>query len=118
MIFSNKTYDAVKTFAQIHLPALGTLYFALSAIWGLPHPEQVIGTIAAIDTFLGIGLSVSNASYTAPTDGSLVVDKSDPIKDVYSLEVTTPVHEIDAKKTITLNVTKTGNDQLRPLPPV
>ena len=46
----NKTYDILKYVAQIVLPALGTLYFALAGIWGLPYGEQIVGTITAIDT--------------------------------------------------------------------
>ena len=60
---SNKTYDVLKYIAQIVLPALGTLYFALAAIWGLPYAEQVVGTITAVDTFLGVILKVSSDSY-------------------------------------------------------
>ncbi len=60
---SNKTYDILKYIAQIVLPAIGTLYFALASIWGLPYGEQVVGTITAIDTFLGTILMISNAKY-------------------------------------------------------
>lgn len=60
---SNKVYDILKWVALLFLPALGTLYFALSAIWGLPYGEEVVGTITAIDTFLGAILGISTASY-------------------------------------------------------
>lgn len=60
---SNKTYDILKYIAQIVLPAIGTLYFALSTIWGLPYGEQVVGTITAIDAFLGALLGISTAQY-------------------------------------------------------
>ena len=56
---SNKTYDILKYIAQIILPAIGTLYFALAGIWGFPYGEQIVGTIAAIDTFLGVILGIS-----------------------------------------------------------
>lgn len=45
------------------LPALGTLYFALAGIWGLPYGEQLVGTITAIDTFLGVILGISKSKY-------------------------------------------------------
>lgn len=64
---SNKTYDALKVVAQIVLPAAGTLYFALAGIWNLPYGEQVVGTITAIDTFLGAVLGISSATYTGDT---------------------------------------------------
>ncbi len=60
---SNKTYDILKYFAQIILPAIGTLYFALAGIWGFPYGEQIVGTITAIDTFLGIVLGISSVNY-------------------------------------------------------
>lgn len=63
MKLSNKVYDILKWIALYLLPALGTLYFALSGIWGLPYGEQVVGTITAADTFLGVLLGISSASY-------------------------------------------------------
>ena len=60
---SNKMYDVLKWIALIGLPAIGTLYFALSGIWGFPYAEQVVGTITAGDTFLGAVLGISSAQY-------------------------------------------------------
>jgi len=60
---SNKTYDILKYIAQVVLPALGTLYFAISGIWGLPYGEQIVGTITAVDTFLGVILRISSNQY-------------------------------------------------------
>ena len=60
---SNKVYDILKFIAQVVLPALGTLYFALAGIWGWPMGEQVVGTITAIDTFLGVLLGISTSKY-------------------------------------------------------
>lgn len=60
---SNKVYDALKYVAQIVLPALATLYFALAQIWGLPYGEQVVGTIAAVDAFLGALLRLTTIKY-------------------------------------------------------
>lgn len=63
MKISNKVYDILKWIAQYLLPALGTLYFALSTIWDFPYGEQVVGTITAIDAFLGAILGISSAAY-------------------------------------------------------
>ena len=63
MKISNEAYDILKWIAQYLLPAAGTLYFALSTIWGLPYGEQVVGTITALDTFLGVILGISTAQY-------------------------------------------------------
>ena len=63
MKISNKVYDILKWVAQYFLPAIGTLYFAISTIWGFPYGEQVVGTITAIDAFLGAILGISSATY-------------------------------------------------------
>lgn len=63
MVFNNKVYDILKWIAMIFLPAIGTLYFALAGIWGLPYGEQIVGTITAVDTFIGIILGISSANY-------------------------------------------------------
>lgn len=63
--FSNKAYDIMKFIAQILLPALGTLIFSLSSIWGIPYAEQIVGTITAIDVFIGVILGISTKNYNA-----------------------------------------------------
>jgi hypothetical protein len=60
---SNSLYDALKWIAQIGLPALGTLYFALAKIWGFPYAAEVVGTISAVDVFLGSLLQISTSQY-------------------------------------------------------
>lgn len=59
----SKTYDVLKYIAQILLPAIGTLYFALAGIWNLPYPEEVVGTVIAIDAFLGTLLHLDSIKY-------------------------------------------------------
>ena len=66
---SNKTYDMAKYIAQIVLPACGTLYFALANIWGLPCGEQIVGTITAVDAFLGVLLGISTNRYNKARGG-------------------------------------------------
>lgn len=63
MKMSNKLYNIIKWIAQILLPAVGTLYFGLSGIWGFPYAEQVVGTITVVDTFLGVLLGISTYNY-------------------------------------------------------
>lgn len=63
MKLSNKTYDTLKWIAQYLLPASGTLYFALASIWGLPYGEEIVGTITAVDAFLGVLLGISTLQY-------------------------------------------------------
>lgn len=63
MTMNDKTYKVLKWIAQYFLPAIGTLYFALASIWNLPYGEQVVGTVTAVDTFLGVILGISTAQY-------------------------------------------------------
>ena len=60
---SNKMYDVLKWIAMVVLPAIGTLYFALAGIWGFPFAEEIVGTITAVDTFLGVLLGITSAQY-------------------------------------------------------
>lgn len=64
---SNKTYNVLKWIAQIVLPAVGTLYFGLSYIWGFPEADKVVGTITLVDTFLGVVLGISTVQYNKST---------------------------------------------------
>ena len=62
-IKDERVYKILKSIAQIVLPALGTLYFSLSQIWGLPYGEEIVGTLTAIDTFLGALLKIFVNNY-------------------------------------------------------
>ena len=59
----NETYDILKYIAQILIPAIATLYFSVSQIWGLPYGEQIVGTLTAVDAFLGVCLGISSDNY-------------------------------------------------------
>lgn len=63
MKMTNKTYDILKYIALIVLPAISALYFGLAQIWGWPYGEEVVGSIAVIDTFLGAILQISSGNY-------------------------------------------------------
>lgn len=67
MKLSNRIYDILKWIALVVLPAFGTLYFGLAGIWGFPYGEQIVGTIAIIETFLGSILQISTAKYNKTT---------------------------------------------------
>ena len=104
MKFDNKVYDILKWIAQYALPAVATLYFTIATIWGLPYVEEVLGTVTAIDTFLGIILGISSKTYNKTKDGALVVDSTDPEVDKYLLKLDIPLDKISNHKSITLNV--------------
>jgi len=99
-MFGKKTYDVLKFIAQILLPALGTLYFALAPIWNLPKAEEIVGTIVAIDTFLGVLLGISTNQYNksdAKYAGTIEVSDS-PTAQKYLLNVNGDPEEVFASR--------------------
>lgn len=62
-MLNDEVYNILKWVAMILLPAIGTLYFALAGIWGLPYGEEIVGSITAVDTFLGVVLGISTVQY-------------------------------------------------------
>lgn len=63
MKLSNKVFDALKWIAQILLPALGTAYVGLAAIWHWPFADEIVKTIMIVDLFLGTLLGISTIQY-------------------------------------------------------
>lgn len=55
---TEKVYDTLAIIGRLVLPALGTLYFALAKIWGLPLAEEIVGTISAVTIFLNTILKI------------------------------------------------------------
>jgi hypothetical protein len=102
MVLTNKVYDVMKWIAQYFLPGLGALYFALAGIWGFPYGEEVVGTLVAVDAFLGLLLGLSSLNY--PGEGSLVVNTTDPDKDVYRLELSIPVEQLANRRQLTFKI--------------
>ena len=64
---SNSTYDTLKLWAQVILPAICTFVFAVGNIWNIhiltDYSEQIVGTLAALDTLLGVLLKISSDNY-------------------------------------------------------
>ena len=105
-ILKGSVYDTAKQAALVWLPSLGTLYFALAGIWGLPAAEQVVGSIVALDTFLGVVLHISNTQYNnseAKYDGAVNVVET-PDKKLFNLQVNGDPNDLDQKKEILLKV--------------
>ena len=68
MKFSNETYNKLKYICLIVLPALATLYGAVSKIWGLPFGTEIPMTITAFATFMGVCLKVSTDNFNKEGD--------------------------------------------------
>lgn len=109
-LMSNKVYDFLKRLIQVILPAFGALYFSLAGIWGLPAPEQVVGTITIVITFLGVTLNISTKRYDAALvvgadDGRMLVSET-PDGSVFTLELDATPEQLEAKDHISFKVVK------------
>ena len=71
MKMSDKVYDVLVRIVKYVLPALGTLYFGLSQLWGFPYGEEVVGTISLAATFLAVCLGISSYSYRKGVDANV-----------------------------------------------
>lgn len=107
-VMGDRLFDFVKKLVQIILPASGAAYFGLSKIWGWPNAEEVVGTIAVIQTFLGVCLGISTAQYNAAErgiDGKLTMESvPGEIPVVTSLSLDKTPEDLEGKKSVTVKI--------------
>lgn len=109
-LLGDRSYKTLKQAATLILPAIGTLYFTLAPMWDLPKSEEVVGTIAALNTFLGVVLSLSTMTYNkkysstgVEYSGSIVIDDSGE-KKVFSLELDDDIEVLESRDEVTFKV--------------
>lgn len=103
------TYKVLKYVAQIVLPAVGTLCFTVDQIWKIGHGTEVVGTIVAVDTFLGVVLHLSSTAYKSvePTYAGIIeVTETDTVKN-FSLNLDTDPDDLDKSEFVLFRVKKT-----------
>lgn len=108
LLFNNKAYDLIKFLALVLLPAIGTLYFGIAAIWGLPHAEEVVGTILVVDTFLGGLIGITATQYKnsdARFDGRIDVSPGEE-PDTTNMNVSLSPDAIEGKDEVVIKVNK------------
>lgn len=76
---NDKTYDILKRFALIVVPALATFVNAVGIVWGVPYTNEATATITAFGVFLGAAIGVSSKNYEPDTHGNLVVTKHNEV---------------------------------------
>lgn len=106
---SNGLYDILKRAAELGLPAAGTLYFAVAQIWGLPNADKVVGTIVAVNAFIGVVVVILNVKYDSPEgyfDGSVTVQVAhqEGESNQFVLHMTDGLEAIEGKQQINLKV--------------
>lgn len=78
VILSDNLYKTIKWAVGIVLPAAATLILALGDIWDWPNMTQIVGTVTALTTFLGVVAGVSTFQYNesdAAFDGTMRVNR-------------------------------------------
>ena len=89
-LFSEQFYKTLNNLALVIFPAVATMYAGLATVWGLDYAREVVGTIVAIDTFLGVLVKVGQNSYDnsdAKYDGVVgVVETDDKLSYVLNLD--------------------------------
>lgn len=114
-LLNDGAYNVLKKIAMIGLPALGALYFALAQIWHLPKAEEVVGTIAALNTFLGGFVHVSTKSYNnsdakyVGTIQTITKATEQGVQKVYSLEMKSDPEALETMDEATFKIDSTGS---------
>lgn len=107
-MITGKLYDWLKYLAQIVLPALGTLYFTLAGIWSLGSGEEVVGTIMAVDLFLGVLLGISQVTYNKQVASGVMNVEETEDGSRYSLELDDDPAKLPNKKEVRFKVKEGG----------
>lgn len=107
---SSAVYDKLKHIVAIVLPAIAALYIGLGQVWYFPNIEQVSGSIAIVNTFLGVLLGLSAKSYNrnAKYAGVIHVDDSGPKKKVSLIVNGDPEEVLASASEVTFKVSDTG----------
>lgn len=71
-VLNDKVYQVLKWVAILALPALGTFYFTLASIWGLPYADEVSKTCNALGTLIGVLIGVSQLNLKSELDPETV----------------------------------------------
>lgn len=106
-LMSEKAYLSVKFFVTLILPAISTFYFTLDKIWGLYEADKVVGTLAALATFLGVLLRLSTNAYKKSDlkyDGNIIIKETPSGGKLYSLELNGQPSLLDGKKAVSFKV--------------
>ena len=63
MHLKDSTYDFLKWFALIAIPATATLWLTIGKVWNFPYLTEIGATISAIGLFIAALIGVSTKTY-------------------------------------------------------
>jgi hypothetical protein len=109
----NFSYDVLQNLTRVILPGLSALYAALGAIWGFPNVEQIVGTVAALNVFLGLVATVSHKNYVKANSGfdGQVLTTTDDEGTSFRLVLETPLDEAVKNGQVVFKVAPEGASQ-------
>lgn len=110
-LLSSSAYDKLKHTVAIVLPAVAALYIGLGQVWHFPRIEQVSGSIATINTFLGVLLGLATKSYNnsdAKYAGVIQVDDTGVKKNISLVVNGDPEEVLSSSSEVTFKVSGTG----------
>lgn len=106
MTINNRTYDILKWLSLVFLPAVSAFYFALAQAWSFPNVEQIMGTIAAIEIFIGALIGITTPSYNKHRiDGVMNIVETDD-KKTYDLSLDKAPEVLDGQSEVIFKVKK------------
>lgn len=68
MKISNKTYDFLKWFALVAIPAFNLFILTLGKIWELPYYVQIAATVSAVGVLIAALIGASSHAYYNDVD--------------------------------------------------
>lgn len=99
-----KFVAVVRNIALIWLPAAATLAVTVGAIWNITYAQAIANTIIAVDTFLGVGLGITNVSGNG-FDGEFLVTGGQAGPDTRGvLNLTTDLNKLSSRNEIRFKV--------------
>jgi hypothetical protein len=106
-LLSDEWYTRLEYTARVILPGIATLYLALSTLWSFPNGPQVVGTIVAVDTFLGVFIGYAQKTYDASDaafQGAINVMTSPEGAKIFSLDLNSDPEQLDTLNKVTFKV--------------
>lgn len=110
LVLKNKTYDFLNVLVRYILPALGTLYFGLSQLWGLPAAEEVVGSIVLISTFLGVVIGFARKGWKVDDELMIYRDEIEEFSSFGFKQDGRLIEHLEDGQTVTLRVKTYDND--------
>lgn len=87
------------------LPFIGSVFFLVSVMLTMPNEKETLGVIVLFNFGMGATYAILELSENKKrVAGILAIDTKDPQKDVYRLEVNSPLDTLKGQKEVSFKV--------------